>query len=372
MPETSRAPKLRTRRSRATSAGAVARSSPAESRSAGWQPRSRVALFALLCVTSLLVAGGYAAMAADRAESARRRPIADDAPERLASLTRAPHLLFLDSDGGPYRRVAVTSLDEPSGERVFTTLECQRVYSAAGQGLCLGTSQNGGASTFGPDFRPRHALEIGGIPSRARVSPDGRYGAMTVFVTGHDYTTGTFSTQTVVIDMASGSVLAELEQFAVYRDGARIQAADFNFWGVTFRQDSNHFYATLASAGTTYLIEGDVEAREARVLRENVECPSISPDNTRIAFKKRMDNGPGPAVWRFHVLDLQTMDETPLAETRNVDDQAEWLDDGRIAYFLRDEGPPATIRPDLWSVAADGSGTPRMLQEGAFSPATVR
>ena len=26
----------------------------------------------------------------------------------------------------------------------------------------------------GPDFKPRHKLELAGIPSRARISPDGR------------------------------------------------------------------------------------------------------------------------------------------------------------------------------------------------------
>src|SRR5207253_2724047 len=43
-----------------------------------------------------------------------------------------------------------------------------------------------------------------------------------------------------------------------------------------------------------------------------------------------------------------------------------------VMYFLPDEGPPATIRPDLWSVPADGSGAPQRLQIAAFSPAAVR
>ena len=45
-----------------------------------------------------------------------------------------------------------------------------------------------------------------GLPSRARVSEDGRYGAMTVFVTGDSYleSSTAFSTRTYVVDMASG------------------------------------------------------------------------------------------------------------------------------------------------------------------------
>src|SRR4051812_43445825 len=120
-----------------------------------------------------------------------------------------------------------------------------------------------------------------------------------------------------------------MEDFAVWRDGTRFQSADFNFWGVTFARDSDRFYATLGSGRKTYLIEGDVPTRQARVLRENVECPSLSPDNTRIAFKKQVGSG-GRSQWRLYVLDLATMSEIPLAEVSDVDDQVEWLDDGQV------------------------------------------
>jgi len=118
------------------------------------------------------------------------------------------------------------------------------------------------------------------------VSPDGRYGAATVFVFGHSYADANFSTQTTMIDMASGTSLGDLEEFTTTRDGVTWASEDFNFWGVTFvGEDSDVFYATVRSAGKTYLVEGDVEARTMRVLRENVECPSLSPDGTTIAFK---------------------------------------------------------------------------------------
>ena len=70
------------------------------------------------------------------------------------------------------------------------------------------------------------------------------------------------------------------------RDGVRFKAVDFNFWGVTFTSDSNRFFVTLATGGTKYLVEARVDSREGTVLRTGVECPSLSPDNTRLAYKE--------------------------------------------------------------------------------------
>jgi hypothetical protein len=156
----------------------------------------------------------------------------------------------------------------------------------------------------------------------------------------------------------------------VWRDGEQFRGVDFNFWGVTFARDSNRFYATLGSGGRTYLLEGNLAAREARVLRENVECPSLSPDNTRIAFKKRTGGIISPVTWRLSILDLRTLDDRPLAETRSVDDQAEWLDDHHILYALPDRAS-ATAVTTTWVVPADGSGEPRPLLQNAYSPVVV-
>jgi hypothetical protein len=70
-----------------------------------------------------------------------------------------------------------------------------------------------------------------------------------------------------------------------------------------------------------------------------------------------------PAVWRFHVLDLATGKETPLAEVRPVDDQLEWLDDKTLMYSSGEE---------IWTVSADGTGAPRRFLAQADSPAVVR
>ena len=121
-----------------------------------------------------------------------------------------------------------------------------------------------------------------------RVSPDGRLAAATVFESGHSYAEHGFSTRTTLYDLTGRTSLGDLEQFVSKRDGQVISAADFNFWGVTFARDGNTFYATLDTAGVSYLVRGDARGRTLDVLRPNVECPSLSPDNSRIAFKKRV------------------------------------------------------------------------------------
>ena len=97
------------------------------------------------------------------------------------------------------------------------------------------------------------------------------------------------------------------------------------------------------------------------MIHENVECPSLSPDGTRIAYKKRTGSSSTP--WHLTVLDLATMRETPLAEARSVDDQAEWLDDGHVLYGV--DGA-------VWSVHADGTGRPQRYIATGASPAVVR
>jgi Tol biopolymer transport system component len=117
--------------------------------------------------------------------------------------------------------------------------------------------------------------------------------------------------------------------------------------------------------------ERDTAARTARIVHEGVECPSLSPDETRIAFKKRVGIA-NRVEWRPYVLDLATMTETALGETRNVDDQIEWLDDQHVVYALAESGPPRTTATDVWVVPVDGSAPPRVLIPQAYSPAVVR
>jgi hypothetical protein len=335
--------------------------------------RRRCLAFGLVTGACVLVASLAVGRAAMRAElpTAERSGDVTPAETRLvrAKFRGGPRVVFRSLDrANPDRfgTVAFAPLRRVAGARTRSKLACDRVYFAAGRGLCVAAARGIGspafvAKIFDAGFAPTHSVRLPGIPSRARVSPDGRLGATTSFVSGHSYADrGSFSTLTSIIDMASGRVLTDLERFRVTRRGKRISAPDFNFWGVTFARDGDRFYATLATGGKTYLVEGRVSTRRARVVHENVECPSLSPDNTRIAYKKAV--GENPAVWRLFVLDLRTLAETPLAESRPIDDQVEWLNGGRILYRVDEE---------IWVVRADGGGAPRRFLAAADSPAVV-
>ena len=290
---------------------------------------------------------------------------------------RAGRVLLLRHTGldESFGVASVERLDEAGGGRRATPLRCDRVDFADERGVCLTTDRfytTHAIMVFDGAFEPLHRLPLHGVPSRVRLAPDGRLAAVTVFVSGHSYLDEGFSTETSVVDTYSGERrVANLEELRVYRDGAPFRAVDFNFWGVTFAADSDRFYATLGTAGTVYLVEGRVSTRRADVVLEGVECPSLSPDQSRIVFKKRLPFATGLG-WRLHVMDLRSRAVTPLAEPRSVDDQAEWLDDSTILYALPDASAPTPMVTDVWRVPADGGGAPELLLEGASSPAVLR
>ncbi len=187
-----------------------------------------------------------------------------------------------------------------------------------------------------------------------------------MFESGHSYAEGGFSTRTTIVDTVSSAPIADLEDFAVSRDGAPFKAADFNFWGVTFAADGNRFYATLRTGGANYLIEGDIDRHAARVVRSGVECPSLSTDQHQLAFKKRMDRS--GVQWRVAILDLASMRETVLeSEERSVDDQVEWLDSNHVLYFESGEDGN-----NVWSLRTDRPERPQILVRGGYSPAVLR
>jgi hypothetical protein len=326
-----------------------------------------VAVLAVVAVASVL----HAAHRAGRKDQVQQGgpPVAAG----RVSLGAAPRrlMVFRNMAWGPHRdELATVPAATPDGPRTASGVTCLRFYAAAGTGICLqsvhGKVQDSyRAVVLDARVHELRRFPLAGIPTRARVSPSGRMVAWTVFVSGDSYAGTAFSTRTSILDTRTWRLQGNLESSAIVKDGHPYHAADVNFWGVTFADD-DHFYATLATGGHTYLVHGDVTAGTVRTLRENVECPSLSPDGTRLVFKKRVAGASADAPWRLYALDLRTMRETPLAEHRSVDDQVVWSDARTVVYALAGD-----YGTDLWTVPADGTGTERRLMTAALAPAYV-
>ncbi|RST07693.1 hypothetical protein EF910_04345 [Streptomyces sp. WAC07149] len=331
----------------------------------------------LILVTAVLLLAGVGVFAVVRASSRaaeKDRARAGGPQVTRGEVSLAPgggsRMVFRNMAWGPHRdELATAPADAPGGPRTASGVSCLRFHAAAGTGICLradkgGVQESYRAVVLDAALKEVSAHPLAGIPTRARVSPGGHLAAWTVFVGGDSYAGTDFSTRTSLLDLRTGKLDASLEDFTVLKDGKEYRNADVNFWGVTFTADEKAFYATLATGGRTYLVRGDLAARTVTTLRENLECPSLSPDGTRLAFKKRVPGLPAEAPWRLYVLDLASMRETPLAEERSVDDQVVWRDDRTLVYSL-----PGDFGADLHTLPADGSGAPARLADSALAPA---
>jgi hypothetical protein len=331
--------------------------------------RARTVLLAAVIVLALGGTGAYGAWAWAQYQSESRAPsqaaVASSAPS-------GPVAFFRNTASGQGQgMVATVPVSDSLGPRTLTTQACDRIYAAADRRICL-HAQPGLANTtdeeiFDAGWNLLRTRTLNGSPSRARLIGDGTLASSTVFVAGSGYTGG-FSTATE-LSATDGQSLGNLETYAIDIPDVTLTPAEHNLWGVTFAQDGDTFYATVGSAERTWLVKGSIRAHTLVAVRPGVECPSLSPDGTRIAFKDRADpNQPNSRV--LAVLDLATGKVTVLAEGRNVDDQAEWLDNTTVLYGLPRGAPVGDS--DIWSVPADGTGRPALFIEHAWSPSVQR
>lgn len=335
--------------------------------------RKRLMVLLLVTVSAVAAAGIYAALAFQgaRVSQGAPPPVAVSVSEALPS---APFVVFRNTAAGQgFGEAATVPLTDPGGSRALSGKSCDRVYGTGQLTFCLQTKHelatNFQASVFDARWKETASWPLPGIPSRARTNADGSLLASTVFVSGHSYAATGFSTETVIRD-AAGAGTGSLEGFALILDGNRIKATDRNIWGVTFAPGKpDVFYATASSQGNIWLVQGSIAARTLTVVHSGIECPSVSPDGTRIAYKKS-DNGTLTGHRHVAVLDLATGTESVLSEQQSIDDQIEWLDNSTLLYALPRDG--SELDSDIWSIKTDPSAAPALFIEHASSPSVVR
>ncbi|WP_037306786.1 TolB family protein [Amycolatopsis orientalis] len=326
--------------------------------------RARIVGVAAAVVVLIAAAVVFGLQSRDRGPAVNSVAVVTGQP---VSVQAKGQLLFRNTAEGPdFGHLATVPADRPGEPRKVAGLSCDRFATSAGTALCL-AAQPGvlppmtDVIVLDQDLKEIRRVELPGTPSRGRVSPDGKLVYWTLFVNGDSYAENGFSTRAGILDLSTGNLMKSIEEMGLLLDGKPYYASDVNYWGITFAPDGKRFYATVGTKGKTYLVEADYERLVARMVRENVECPSLSPDGKRIAFKKRVSTD-SAAPWRLAVLELASGRETLLAETRSVDDQAAWLDDRTVAYGLES---------GIWTVPADGTGSAKLLVQGASSPAGV-
>jgi hypothetical protein len=335
--------------------------------------RPRTAVLVLVTLAVAAAAGIYASLAFQDARESQAAPAAVEVT-RSEALPVTPYVVFRNTASGQgFGEAATVTLKDPGGQRALSGKSCDRVYGTDHLTFCLQTKHelatNFQASVFDAGWNEKAKWPLAGIPSRARTNANGSLVATTVFVSGHSYSGAGFSTETMIRDQA-GAGAGTMEDYALILDGNRIKASDRNIWGVTFVPGQpDVFYATAASQGNIWLVQGSIAGRTLTVVRSGVECPSISPDGTRLAYKKS-DTGTLTGHRSIAVLDLASGAESVLAEQQSIDDQIEWLDDSTLLYGLPRDG--SELDSDLWSIKTDPSARPALFIEHAWSPSVVR
>ncbi len=319
-------------------------------------------LLSALCASCIVVAAAIY-LGRDDADVAGPAAIAAD---RVPAI---PFVMFRTlAPREAHGRVAFVPAATPEGTRHVSPLVCARVHYAGGTGLCLAEEAAEGTVRYVADFfdwtfTRRARLSLAGIPTRGRVSPDGRLAAVTVYAEEEGAGGERLASRTTIVDTSSGRVLADLHDFTLDLPAGASPASPRDFASVAFDRDGDRFFATMMGGGAEYLVTGSIGRRRLEIVATGLASEALSPDGTRLIVKRKSG---ARGEWQLAVFTLagnvtRVLDQAPLG----IDDQVEWLDDHQVLYH-----EAAGQGTGAWVLKADGSSGPRLLIADAYSPSS--
>ena len=340
----------------------------------------------------LLNSGGATDDLADRNERAQAavdefaatqdEPGEPDEPEELVTtvpeiepgIAPAPGevLVINRTLGDDYGRLAIRHTD---GTRTLLERRCVRVHLAADTGVCVSRDEGTAplfTTTFFASINPNVEIKSypSALPSRARISPEGTFSAVTAFVSGGSYEDiGSDTTTIVTIDEIDSTRLVRGgNQLEVNADEDKYQVLDAQYWGMSFA-DEDEFYITGFYGDEAEVMHGTLTDMTVEPTGWVGSCPSLSPDDATLVFKEMTPNG-----FQLVAVDVESQTTWKLGETRSVDDQVEWLDNDTILYALHPEGGDTPVDPqfDIWMLDIAEGSEPALFLANADSPAVAR
>jgi hypothetical protein len=311
-------------------------------------------------IGALLISLQYGEGASDPGGPARRRRHPIDPPFLIFRTLSPPE---------GHGNVALLRLGAASGERQLTNLSCLRLHYASGRGLCVVQESVKNDSVYAAYVFDRaltrgRRIPLGGVPTRVRVAPNGRRGAITTYFEEESPAGERLAIDSIIVDMAAGRVIADLREFRIESDGLPAPTPPIDVGNVSFERDGDRFFASIATPRERYLAAGSIRERRMTTIRTGVASESLSPDGRRLLVKKQS----APGVWQLAVIDLRDWSERNLQHgQRSIDDQVEWLDNEHVVYHDTDDSGTS-----LWLLAVDGVSGPRVFVKDAYSGAVQR
>ena len=107
--------------------------------------QGRQKIFAWVVVCCIALAIGYTSWVILRADAGasqvqaqgQETPLSSEGPNELQAIQKGSHLLFVEMVESYGDQVKLQGLDPLSPQRLPTRLTCERLYYAAGNGICL-------------------------------------------------------------------------------------------------------------------------------------------------------------------------------------------------------------------------------------------